>query len=574
MAGNQYRDYIRRSFFRYAFSILSLLFVLVTLCLLINIQWFSVGGNRHNNHKLAQLLDNQVAQYQQALEEFSSDSRILEVFRGENQAANTEANRLLYGFSNSQTIRCTFILADCQGHILCSNLFEGNKEIFLKSPVYQSMTEKLSREPEKILMAPSRLNYSSSQTGDLILGRSVMTEGRILGYLFFDMTDEQLYEAVREYPLDDVILTDRYDNLIFTIGRQSADPMEKYPAGKYRMDWQEGNAVKLNGKHYNVQKTLLPESALILYTLVSIEFQKSLITYGLLFLAAAGLLMVLFLIPITLKITKRHHFAVDELLRSVEEMGKGNMDYTLRSQVFDEFNALNDAFRRMVQQREELLTRNSELSERKRIMEIKQLEEQFNPHFIFNVLETLRYEISIDSAKASDMVLAFASLMRYSIYYGSSIVPLQTDIEYINDYLLLQKMRYNRRLTYHIDIPEELMECRIPKLLLQPVVENSLVHGMKDTPGISVTITASAEGRQLKLCVRDNGSGIEPQKLESLRQGLEQEDVYREHIGLYNSHRVVRLMYGPEYGLSIDSAPGMGTCVTITLPCDMEDEDV
>ena len=99
------------------------------------------------------------------------------------------------------------------------------------------------------------------------------------------------------------------------------------------------------------------------------------------------------------------------------------MDYRLKSQVFDEFRMLNDAFRNMVIQREELMLHNSELAERKRTMEIKQLEEQFNPHFIFNVLETLRYEIAIDSQKASEMVMAFANLMRYSVYYGAPLCP-------------------------------------------------------------------------------------------------------------------------------------------------------
>ena len=204
-------------------------------------------------------------------------------------------------------------------------------------------------------------------------------------------------------------------------------------------------------------------------------------------------------------------------------------------------------------------------------LRLENIRNRMSPHFIFNVLETLRYEIAIDAAKASDMVMAFANLMRYSIYYGSTIVPLQTDIEYINDYLLLQKMRYNRRLNYHIDIPEELMGCKIPKLLLQPVVENSLVHGMKDIRSIAINISAWKEKGQLKLCVEDNGSGIREEKLEELRKGLEQEDVYREHIGLYNSHRVVRLLYGPESGMTIESSPGNGTKVTVTLPADMEE---
>ena len=433
------------------------------------------------------------------------------------------------------------------------------------------MFEKMAAEPDKIFTMPSRLNYAHGQAGDLALARAVSGPDRVYGYLFFDLSDEQIYAAVRDYPLDDVILTDRYDNLIFSIGRQSADPMEKYPAGKYRMEWQKGNVVKVNGKHYHVQKELLPESTLVLYTLVSMEFQRTLVSYGMIFLLIVGVLMLIMITPLSLRIAGKNLEAIDELQHAVAEMGRGNMDYKLQGQVFDEFKVLGDAFCNMVTQREELMLHNSELTERKRIMEIKQLEEQFNPHFIFNVLETLRYEIAIDTAKASDMVMAFANLMRYSIYYGSTIVPLQTDIEYINDYLLLQKMRYNRRLNYHIDIPEELMGCKIPKLLLQPVVENSLVHGMKNIHSIAINISAWKENGQLNLCVEDNGSGISEDKLKELRKGLEQEDVYREHIGLYNSHRVVRLLYGPESGMTIESSPGNGTRVIVTLPADMEE---
>lgn len=572
MAGsNQYRDYIKRSFLRFAFSIIALLFVLVGLFLFINVQLISAGGNRKNNARLGAVLDKQVRAYEDGLLRFGSDDRILEALKDRDSGRVTEVNRLLYDFSNAQSIRCSFVLTDSGGEIVSSNLFEGNREIFLNSAVFHSMFEKMAAEPDKIFTMPSRLNYAHGQAGDLALARAVSGPDRVYGYLFFDLSDEQIYAAVRDYPLDDVILTDRYDNLIFSIGRQSADPMEKYPAGKYRMEWQKGNVVKVNGKHYHVQKELLPESTLVLYTLVSMEFQRTLVSYGMIFLLIVGVLMLIMITPLSLRIAGKNLEAIDELQHAVAEMGRGNMDYKLQGQVFDEFKVLGDAFCNMVTQREELMLHNSELTERKRIMEIKQLEEQFNPHFIFNVLETLRYEIAIDTAKASDMVMAFANLMRYSIYYGSTIVPLQTDIEYINDYLLLQKMRYNRRLNYHIDIPEELMGCKIPKLLLQPVVENSLVHGMKNIHSITINISAWKENGQLNLCVEDNGSGISEDKLKELRKGLEQEDVYREHIGLYNSHRVVRLLYGPESGMTIESSPGNGTRVIVTLPADMEE---
>jgi two-component system sensor histidine kinase YesM len=116
--------------------------------------------------------------------------------------------------------------------------------------------------------------------------------------------------------------------------------------------------------------------------------------------------MLLMLKPLTMLITNKNLSAIEELRKSVIEMGKGNMEYPPLPHVFEEFQELFDTFRQMVQQREDLQKRNSELIERKRLMEISQLEERINPHFVFNVLETLRYEFLIDPAIASDMIMA------------------------------------------------------------------------------------------------------------------------------------------------------------------------
>ena len=214
MAGsNQYRDYIKRSFLRFAFSIIALLFVLVGLFLFINVQLISAGGNRKNNARLGAVLDKQVRAYEDGLLRFGSDDRILEALKGRDSGRVTEVNRLLYDFSNAQSIRCSFVLTDSGGEIVSSNLFEGNREIFLNSAVFHSMFEKMAAEPDKIFTMPSRLNYAHGQAGDLALARAVSGPDRVYGYLFFDLSDEQIYAAVRDYPLDDVILTDRYDNL-------------------------------------------------------------------------------------------------------------------------------------------------------------------------------------------------------------------------------------------------------------------------------------------------------------------------------------------------------------------------
>ncbi|HPU63372.1 MAG TPA: sensor histidine kinase [Mobilitalea sp.] len=539
---------------------------------MINIKWLTGIEGKKINTKIAEVLDKVAKDYNEGLNRLVSDSQIVNACTNKSRGSITNANRLLYDFVNDREIRSVFVLVDTEGNIICSNLYRDNRYIFLQSYLYKNLAQKMLFEPEKTVLVPSRLNYSYNQTGDLLLGRTVTDGQKVVGFLFFDLLDEEMYELVRDYNVDDVILTDQFNNLIFSVGRQSEYSMGKYPVG-FQFDNKQENIIELNGKKFLIIKSVLGAGDLYLYTLVSINFQLSIFRYAILFLTLLGLLMLLMLKPLTLIITNKNLLAIEELRKSVLEMGKGNMEEIMRPQVFEEFQELHDTFRDMVLQREELQKRNSELVERKRVMEIRQLKEQINPHFIFNVLETLRYEVLIDANKASEMIMAFANIMRYSIYYQDAIVPLKTDIEYVKDYLMLQKMRYNRRLTYSIEIPEDLLECRIPKLVIQPIVENALKHGMKNVETIHVTITAYEENGNLMLKVWDNGTGIEAEIMEELIEDLQREDLSKEHIGLYNSHRVVRLMYGPPYGLKIESTYGEGTSVTIILPINRGDEN-
>ena len=571
---NRYRSYVQKSIFRYSFSIMLLLFILVFAFLFINIKWLTRAEGRKNNSKIAEVLEQEIIKYKEGLNDFAADYHIISVCKQQSDEQVVKANRLLYDFANSVEIRGAFILSDLQGNIISSNLYKDNQNIFLQSFLRISLINHMLNEPERTFIVPSHLNYSHNQAGDLILSRAVMDGGKVIGFLIFDLLDEEIYQAVYKYNVDDVILTDQYNNLVFSVGRsQSENFMGKYPVANSQFEKNHAITTEINGKHYLIIWNPLSNRELYLYTLVSINFQRSLFRYAISFIIVVGIIMFIMLKPLTVLIANKNLYAIDELRKAVIHMGKGDMEYSLRPQVFEEFQELHDTFRQMVLQREELQKRNSELAERKRVMEIKQLEEQINPHFVFNVLETLRYMVVIDASKASEMIVAFANIMRYSIYYGDTIVPLRTDIEYVKDYLLLQKMRYNRRLTYSIDIPEELMDCRVPKLVLQPIVENALKHGMKNVDSIHVKIAASIDNDCLKLIVQDNGIGIEAELLDRLKEDLEKEDVSKEHIGMYNSHRVVRLLYGPPYGLRIESTYGNGTLVTIILPINKGEEN-
>jgi len=520
--------------------------------------------NKKNTLKLLQVLEKQFLSYNLALENLSKDTEIINLVSGSSNSHPSEVNRTLYNFVNAQDLKANFVLLDKDFNIISSNLFESNKELFLESRVL----EKVSAAPlNNTYITPSRLNYDYEQESSLIFAHAVMDGKEKVGYLFFDILSKDIENLFMRSPIDSIVLTDRYDHIIFYTGKKSIDLTLKYPGDKYMNTFSKDGEIDINGTKYQGQINTFIDGQFTLYTMVSKEIQRRSFYYGLWFIILSAFIM-LFMIPyITRRISEKNVSAIEEMIGSITQMSHGKkVEHPV---IFEEFNKLLSSFEMVLAEKEALIKNNSELSERKRIMEIKQLEEQFNPHFLFNILETLKYQIMIDKDKAVEMVLAFAALMRYSIYYGSTVVPLGTDIEYINDYLMLQKLRYNRRLTYSIDIPDELQECLIPKLLLQPIVENSLSHGLVDV--IHITIRADFRADMLIISVEDNGKGIDSQNLQLLRESLEKDSIYKEHIGLYNSHRVIKLLYGNRYGLEINSCHG--TLITVRLPFVLESED-
>ena len=577
---NQYKDYLRKSYLRYSVFIILAMFLLFAVFIAFNVLFTTVRVNRKSNQKLVDFMDSQYCAYEEMTRELAQREEIQDFLRqiyaeraNENGVLNKGAwrvNRILYEAANTNLIKSCFVLTDREGNIAASNLFEANQAIFHSSPMVRGVMERINDSP---YVCVSRLGYDNAQEGVLLFSAKVENEEELLGYLFFDLKDESFLAKCSLEQVDDIVITDRFDNLIFATSQMQPDPMEKFPAGKYQLDARNSFLAFWNGKRYYYMQGETAGGAIRIYTLTSVEFQLYLLFYGIIAIALTGGLMVLLLSHSTKRVTRRSLKAFDQLSKSVEELGRGNLSYRMPGPVFDEIAALNEAFREKVVRLEEAIEHNNELAERKRQMELKHLEEQFNPHFVFNVLETLRYEILIDGQKASEMVVAFANLLRYSINYGNTRVELQTDIEYINDYLLLQKMRYNRRLTYHIEIPEELLSCTVPKLLLQPVVENSLKYAGEQKKYIDIRIQAHRQGKALVLVVKDNGDGIDEECLEELRRRLYLEREDPAHIGLYNVHRTVRLLYGEPWGLDIKSCLHEGTEVTIRLPAVCEEEE-
>lgn len=201
-----------------------------------------------------------------------------------------------------------------------------------------------------------------------------------------------------------------------------------------------------------------------------------------------------------------------------------------------------------------------------------------NPHFLYNTLNAISSMACMEGAdRTVEMIDALGGMFRYSCDMRKKFVPLRAELANISDYLFIQKLRFSDALRCQTEVPEELLCMRVPKLVLQPLVENAFKHGFAGNRSGSreLTVTAERQGDALLLTVLDNGRGIPPEALADLRRELESTSDPAgsdARIGLYNVHRRVRMLCGPECGLTLESAENRFTRVVLRLPA-LEDGD-
>ena len=208
--------------------------------------------------------------------------------------------------------------------------------------------------------------------------------------------------------------------------------------------------------------------------------------------------------------------------------------------------------------------------------EIDALQSQINPHFLYNTLDAIRGQALIDDSPViADMTEALSILFRYSISRTGNLVTLREEFRCIEKYLMIQQFRFSGKFQYVRDVDPNLLSCLIPRLTLQPIVENAIYHGLETRPeGGIITLSLEQSGGYLVIRVSDNGIGMTESQLLAINEKLRVSTLVSvplsskkgSGIALGNVNRRIRLTFGDEYGLSVSSAPNIGTDVEILLP--------
>lgn len=285
---------------------------------------------------------------------------------------------------------------------------------------------------------------------------------------------------------------------------------------------------------------------------------------------AAVVLMVAVLAFLLMRINRTINDPIQALVENTRRLAEGDFDALMEDAGENEVTILNKSFNRMAAKLQRLMEEVEEDTRTQEQLELRLLQEQINPHFLYNTLEIIVWLAeSGDKEQVIQVVQSLSRFFRVVLSKGRAVVSLQEELSCIQSYLYIQKVRYADILNYEIQAEPEALDCRIQKLSLQPLVENALYHGIeKKRGGGTIRVCADVKDGCLVVQVADDGCGMTPEKLEEVQREVAGDlgQISEGGFGLPNIQKRIQLAYGADYGIHVSSRLGCGTRVTLQIP--------
>jgi two-component system sensor histidine kinase YesM len=285
-------------------------------------------------------------------------------------------------------------------------------------------------------------------------------------------------------------------------------------------------------------------------------------------------LVVLATLFVSFKITS----PIRILLQNIEQVEKGNMKVPVQSFGSDEIGILGYRFQQMIERINHLITREYKLELENKTNQLKVLQSQINPHFLYNALQSIgTVALKNKVPQIYSLITHLSKIMRYGMNMEEDLVPLRKEINYTNAFLLLQKERFGENLDYTVDVDENVQEVQVPKMILQPIIENYFKHGFDSREGVgSIRLKCCRENDEIVIKISDNGIGVTENRLNEIYEHFKDEALNKKgketNIGLKNVYVRLKLYYNLQADLKLENQEEGGFMVTMRLPIWMEGE--
>ena len=457
-----------------------------------------------------------------------------------------------------------------------ASVHDTNIENIRNLPMYQTALEARGDVVRSRVNAGQSGLYIVNRTNKIVFSRTLfdLAKQNRLGFLAVSVNVSWYERICRNALLHDneAMLIMNYDGIeIARAGSIDDDLLEFIKTGEYRGD-SRTRLLGYNGWYIFPSD---PSTAdLSIYYLSPQANWSGWVRSGLLLPIMLAFALLICVWPLSLVASKIISRPLDRLSTSMNKFKAGDFRQQVEVEGSDEIAELSKAFNSMVRDLSDLIDKNYIMALRERESELDALQAQINPHFLYNALDSLYWQaVESDQEKLSEDILSMAELFRLLLSSGESDISIEKELKIITYYLQIQKMRFSKKFDYKVDVDERLYELLIPKLILQPFVENAVVHGLeqKDTWGI-VEVKGTIENDMMVFTIEDNGTGM---SRETLDEVLSTEKRYAsQRVARYairNVRERVMLRYDSNCMLEIDSEVGVGSKVKISLPLEMPD---
>lgn len=429
---------------------------------------------------------------------------------------------------------------------------------FLKRTYNHLVLENIETSVDGKHSSSMKRTEDANDYNDLVYGEKVQrTDGSSI-YVVIYLDSNQMNQYGLESHGHPIIITDTHNNILTSGFNTLASEYNRFNVSNLE-------TVQIENRHYKVSVTQYDNPNLKVHVLTYSESLPSFIGYIFVTLILVMLIHQYVSSKVASRIGRQASKSISSLQEVIDKVAQGEFGITVDLDTQDEFEGLATAFNTMSQDLESSTNRNKLLLELQKAAEIKQLEAQFNPHFLYNSLETIRYLIAANPKLAESLILKNTQLLRYSIQSQNELVPFKEDFKYIMLYLEIHQIRLEEALEISIDIEDQVYEEMLPRLLLQPLIENSIKHGYRHQDTLSIKIKGKIEGSNVVISVQDDGSGMDEETLKlfqnhhlaRLNSGVQ--------YGLYSIHHRLSLIYKDQASVIIESDQN-GTLISLTMP--------
>ena len=437
----------------------------------------------------------------------------------------------------------------------------------------------VAKPQDAIITGPNRHSFFDTDDEVISLSREVQSyeNGTFRGVILINLNMNKITEicnSFQEIQENFICIINDKGELVYEQqnGRErfAFDEKENRQELNTALGKTKESCFRLNyrGEKYLVTRTDMKTTG---WTLVSMVPYKSVMAET---MAISGvmILAVAITLIVTLLLLNRILTGVVKPLKKLEkymvQVNPDNMDQRMEILTDDEIGHLSMKFNQMMDRIRNLKEQVIEEQEDKRKYELQALQAQINPHFLYNTLDSIIWMAETNDSNIVAMTEALAKLFRISLNKGNEEISLERELEHVKNYLIIQSMRYADKFTYEISAEPGVERCRTIKLILQPIVENCIYHGIKKKRGTGkITIRAYRREQNLIIEVSDDGCGM-PEEIcrKILSDEIESENISGSGIGVKNVNERIQLRFGKKYGLSYSSEEGVGTTVTYVLP--------